>query len=619
MRSKLVLSLAAIFFVFLTIDELVRQRVIEPEFALLERSGAIRDADRVLAALNAEVEHLHELAEQWASRINDEADGSKTVSSIRPGKWSSERRHWAAHVSTTGEWSWFASSAGEESTQQSQVDKSFHNLVHQLTQSGIKSSNGMTRIGDHLLVMYSVIGLDEFHESDTKTSNGYVVVGRHLDQATISKLRNQTQVAFSLEAPRSTPSDDRMVVWDSNQSALIVEIELSGIGREKLANLCVRVPRDITTGAIRTSRLARILFIFGSVAALLMLLVLLQRIVIGPLAAIREHSNRVAKEGFGIEPLLLTRNDEIGQLASAFDKMVLNLSDTQGQLTRASQAAGRSQVAGTVIHNVGNVLTNVNSLLDSASESVEGLRISPLHKLASRLRDSRGEEALLDATPDYLEGLASSLQSEQESIQTHLETLHDNICHIHDVIRDQQRHTSAAIKPTRICLKNIVEEAITYCRARLDDDLVSVQISGCYSAHVRSDRSLLLQSMINIIGNAHHAMHDSEGRDRVLTIETHESDEGIQIQFRDNGCGMSSETANRVFDAHFTTRDSGTGLGLHFCAITLKRLGGTIQAYSDGPGLGAMFVIELPLDRETVPVLSTISLPTQPPACVTNT
>ena len=619
LRSKLVLSLAAIFVVFLTIDELVRQRVIEPEFALLERSGAIRDANRVLAALNAEVDHLHELARQWASRINDDVDSRVAAGKIGPGDWSSARRHWAAHVSATGEWSWFASSADQESSQQSEVDKSFQSLVGQLAQSETKSSNGMTRIGDHLLVMYSVIRLDGFRDNDLDAGDGYVVVGRHLDQTTIANLRNQTQVSFSLEKPRSTPSDQRMVVWDSNQSALIVEVELTGIGQEKLANLCVRVPRDITTGASRTSRVARILFIFGSVAALLMLLVLLQRIVIGPLAAIREHSNRVAEEGFAIEPLLLTGNDEIGQLASAFDKMVLNLSDAQSKLSRASQAAGRSQVAGTVIHNVGNVLTNVNSLLDSASESVEGLRISPLHKLAIRLRDGRGDDALLEATPDYLEGLASTLQSDQESIHTLLETLHDNIRHIHDVIRDQQRHTNAAIRPTRICLKNIVEEAITYCRARLDDDLVSVQISGCYSAHVRSDRSLLLQSMINIIGNAHHAMRDSEGRDRVLTIETDESEEGIQIQFRDNGCGMNPQTVSRVFEAHFTTRDSGTGLGLHFCAITLKRLGGTIQAFSDGPDLGATFVIELPRDRETIPELETVSLPTHPPACVTTT
>ena len=62
---------------------------------------------------------------------------------------------------------------------------------------------------------------------------------------------------------------------------------------------------------------------------------------------------------------------------------------------------------------------------------------------------------------------------------------------------------------------------------------------------------------------------------------------------------MTEETIHRVFDAHFTTRESGTGLGLHFCAITLKRLGGSIHASSEGPGLGSTFVIELPLPAPT--------------------
>ncbi len=66
------LSLAAIFLVFLTIDELVRHHVINPEFVALEKANAIRDANRVLAAMNAEVEHLMDLANQWASRIDED-------------------------------------------------------------------------------------------------------------------------------------------------------------------------------------------------------------------------------------------------------------------------------------------------------------------------------------------------------------------------------------------------------------------------------------------------------------------------------------------------------------------------------------------------------------------
>jgi signal transduction histidine kinase len=425
-------------------------------------------------------------------------------------------------------------------------------------------------------------------------SGRYLVVARTIDEAMVTALRRQTQVEFSLQSPRTSDPSQKLVVWIADDSILVVEIQLTGMNDQKLANVFVQFPRDITARSYRTTVLARNSFIFGSVAALLMLLMLLQRIVIGPLTAIREHSDRIAEEGLATEPLVLTGNDEIGQLANAFDKMVNRLSDTQNQLTHASRAAGRSQVASNVIHNVGNVLTNVNSLLDAASGRVQGLRIGPLDKLASRLKQADANDGLLAATPDYLEGLAGSLKSDQQSLSQLLATLNDNIRHIHDVIRAQRHHADQTINSSDVKLKNVIGEAIACCRARLEQDSVSVNVSGNLSIDVKSDRSLMLQTMINIIGNARHAMRDNGDRPRTLSIDVEPQRAAVLIRIRDNGCGMTEETIHQVFDAHFTTRESGTGLGLHFCAITLKRLDGSIHATSEGPGLGSTFVIELP-------------------------
>ena len=320
---------------------------------------------------------------------------------------------------------------------------------------------------------------------------------------------------------------------------------------------------------------------------------MLQRIVIGPLTEMREHSDRVATEGLDTQPLQLHGNDEIGHLANAFDNMVSRLSDAQSQLNDASQAAGRSEVASTVIHNVGNVLTNVNSLLDAASNRVSKLRIAPIDKLATQLRIAEGNQELLNATPDYLEGLAGSLISEQQAISELLETLNDNVRHIHDVIRDQQRHASTSVKLATIKLSEIIAEAIGCCQARLDQDSVEVCVTGSVTAAAKADHSLLLQTLINVIGNARNAMSENEG-ERQLTIHVEAEAKLARITLTDSGCGMTEETLKKVFDAHFTTRDTGSGLGLHFCANTLKKLGGAIHVSSDGIGKGAKFVVELP-------------------------
>jgi len=605
LRSKLVLSLAAVFFLFLTIDELVRQKVIQPEFHALEEAGAIRDANRVLAALNSEVDHLIVLARHWGSQIRDsEAFSSETnggsainggsTSEINEGSESGrspEHLDWAATISDSGTWNWIAFDG--KATPDEEHDHDFQSLLNLCRQAGKETSSGMTRIGSQSLVLFALLDMNP-DAGESMDPSRYLFVARKVDEELIMSLRRQTQVEFTLQSPRTSNNDQKLVIWEANPSTLVVEVQLVGLDDKKLANVYIEVPRDITARTQHTTQLARNSFIFGSVAALLILLFLLQKIVISPLTAIRQHSDRVAEHGLDTQPLVLNVNDEIGELATAFDKMVRRLSDTQTELTQTSRAAGRSQVASTVIHNVGNVLTNVNSLIDATYERTQRLRISPLNKLAERLRAGDQDGAMLEATPDYLEGLAGSLHSDQQSINELLATLNDNVRHIHDVIRAQGRHTEQKLNLTSVPLAEVIGEAIACCRARLDEDAVEVSVTGQDDMMIRCDRSLMLQTMINLIGNSRHAVRGMDTSDRRLAIDVQSKPHTVQIEFRDNGCGMSPDTIDRVFDAHFTTRESGTGLGLHFCAITLKRLGGSIRAASEGINQGSAFTLEIP-------------------------
>jgi signal transduction histidine kinase len=65
---------------------------------------------------------------------------------------------------------------------------------------------------------------------------------------------------------------------------------------------------------------------------------------------------------------------------------------------------------------------------------------------------------------------------------------------------------------------------------------------------------------------------------------------------RDTGVGIAPENLERIFAYGFTTKSDGHGFGLHNCALTAKEMGGSLTAQSDGPGLGAVFVLELPVN-----------------------
>jgi two-component system NtrC family sensor kinase len=73
----------------------------------------------------------------------------------------------------------------------------------------------------------------------------------------------------------------------------------------------------------------------------------------------------------------------------------------------------------------------------------------------------------------------------------------------------------------------------------------------------------------------------------------------VRIEVADTGVGIASENLTRIFSHGFTTRKHGHGFGLHIGALSAKQVGGSLTAYSDGPGKGATFVLELPIQDKS--------------------
>ena len=114
---------------------------------------------------------------------------------------------------------------------------------------------------------------------------------------------------------------------------------------------------------------------------------------------------------------------------------------------------------------------------------------------------------------------------------------------------------------------------------------------------LKSDRGKLEQIFLNLVNNAFAALSDGGH----LTFEGRKiSEDRIQIDVIDDGCGISPEDIKRVFEPFFSTRTSqgGTGLGLSITYGLVQEIGGTIDVESR-PGLGTRFIITLPLNPDS--------------------
>jgi len=115
---------------------------------------------------------------------------------------------------------------------------------------------------------------------------------------------------------------------------------------------------------------------------------------------------------------------------------------------------------------------------------------------------------------------------------------------------------------------------------------------------VMGDCVQLQQVLLNLILNAAEAMGSVEEGARELLISTEEKQTGALVAVRDSGPGIDTEYLDRVFDAFYTTKPGGTGMGLSICRSIIQAHGGKLWAEANEPR-GAVFQFTLPADNDS--------------------
>jgi signal transduction histidine kinase len=110
---------------------------------------------------------------------------------------------------------------------------------------------------------------------------------------------------------------------------------------------------------------------------------------------------------------------------------------------------------------------------------------------------------------------------------------------------------------------------------------------------LEGDRVQLQQVLLNLVLNAAEAMSSVEEGARELLISTKEEQSGVVVAVRDSGPGIDPEHLEQVFDAFYTTKPSGTGMGLSICRSIIDAHGGKLWTAANEPR-GALFQFTLP-------------------------
>jgi len=143
-------------------------------------------------------------------------------------------------------------------------------------------------------------------------------------------------------------------------------------------------------------------------------------------------------------------------------------------------------------------------------------------------------------------------------------------------------------------LNETISEVIELAHSAIVRNGVSIQRRFAQDVlPVHGDRIQLQQVVMNLVLNAIEAMSSTEAGARELVIGTEQDHTGARVAVRDSGPGIDPEHLERVFEAFYTTKSSGTGMGLSICRSIIGAHGGRLWAEANEPR-GAVFQFTLP-------------------------
>jgi signal transduction histidine kinase len=294
---------------------------------------------------------------------------------------------------------------------------------------------------------------------------------------------------------------------------------------------------------------------------------------------------------------------DIGNQTSTF----VEREEAQKKFESLLRRAGITDVATSILHNVGNVLNSVkvtigllNEKFDNKQDiknlSATALMISEnLNNISSYfLDDPKGK-----LIPSYLLGLAKKLENKNSELKENVAWLSENVTHIEDVVKMQKAVSGITCVPEKLFLPEVINTAIQMSNNSLSRNDILIEKKFNENIFLFTDKSKLLQILLNLIKNAKDALsslkYDIPGKKISIAIENLSTTDPINIIVSDNGIGIPEENLTKLFSSGYTTKPDGHGFGLHSSALSAQELGGSLTVKSEGLGRGATFTLTLPI------------------------
>ncbi|MBK9190420.1 MAG: GHKL domain-containing protein [Crocinitomicaceae bacterium] len=276
-----------------------------------------------------------------------------------------------------------------------------------------------------------------------------------------------------------------------------------------------------------------------------------------------QDSLRSVQIGSASKPIEYSGSDEIGELVKEYNKKVEELQINAEQLAKSERESAWREMAKQVAHEIKNPLTPMKLSIQHLKRSIN-------------LADDDSKEKLERVTKSLIDQI-------------------DALTQIANEFSNFAKMPKAS--ENELDLKEILRNAATVF-ADSDEYEFSIELESDKPAIIWADKDLLLRVFNNLIKNATQAVkpqEDFEGSGKV-EVSLEETADYFVVAIKDNGIGISDSQREKIFVPYFTTKSTGTGLGLAMTKQIIENHGGKIW-FESIPGEGTTFYVSLKKHR----------------------
>jgi sensor domain CHASE-containing protein len=614
-RGRVTLLLALLFAALIGAQWSIEEHQVLPRFIVLERDSARTDMQRVVMALEREQRALTAQATDWANWYDlwQYAGGHNpnfAEANLTDGSFRVARVDYMAVIGRDGHYFWRHgpySASGDTVALHLNTDDQFEPAWQQALSRG-EPVGGLIATDRGVLIAAGTPILDG---SGQGSSRGTVILGRLLNDAELQRLGTQAQVPLDMRpwgAEQATNA--RMGHALANGESLLSETDsytriervFSNLSGFPLVTLGISIPRAISHRGSEAVRYSMQMFAGAAGIVLLALFVFLRRAVLDPLARVTTHAQRIARSDDLSARLSQGRHDEIGTLARSFDEMVERLENSRRELADRSFESGVAENARGILHNLGNAMTPLSVSITNMRRRVDGVPTDELLKGLEELRQRGGDPARRLELEQFVHLAAVETAQALQDFATGLNAITDQTRIVQAVLTEQRRYQQGdpvrqSITPAELIMRGLRQIDPAHCE-RLD-----VQHSPALAAlgALWLPSTTLGMVIANLAQNSAEAAVQA-GLARVnlrfdAGLESLGAGNALKLTVSDDGAGILPEQMPHLFQKGYSTKPQATnsGLGLHWCSNTLRAMGGSMSAYSDGPGRGLQIEILVPL------------------------